>query len=272
MSGYPIHRLLRTAGRSACLALALAAPRLSTSGESERQEASSEERGLRSVPGAVPGRAVAAPPASRPPGVAFAAETQRFSVYGRGREPVQVERTERYLSRIECLLGHRVLARVKYYRYETSDELARATGIYAAGLTFPKGSEIHSTLRFHAHEIVHLVSGQMGNPGTFFQEGLAVAVGDEGRWNGRSVDTLAKRFARSGALPQLIRDFDSVDPELAYPTAGSFVAWLIRVRGIASVAAFFRACDGGGASRERAFEASFGLTLERAGEAWAARL
>jgi hypothetical protein len=205
-------------------------------------------------------------------GSAAADGGSRVVVHACLRTPVQVERTERYLSRIEALLGERGPARVEYYRYETPDELGRATGIRALGVTFAKTGEVHSTLPFHPHELVHVVAGQMGNPGTFFQEGLAVALGDQGRWNGRAVDAMAKPIARSGGLSRLVDGFDSMDPDVAYPAAGSFVAALIRSHGIASVAAFFRACQGSVASRDRAFEASFGLTLDQALAAWAARL
>jgi hypothetical protein len=276
MPGYPIHKLFQAV---ACVALALAAPspcRLAVTAAREDAQGSAvrlpEEPGLRSVLGAVP--SMNAGPSAAPWPLVFplVAETQRFSIHARGREPVQVERSESYLSRIEGLLGQRVLGRVTYYRYDTSEELARATGMYAVGVTFVKSREIHSTLSFHPHEIVHLVSGQLGNPGTFFHEGLAVALGDEGRWNGRNVHTLAKPVARSRGLTRLIRDFESVDPEVAYPAAGSFVASLIRAHGIASVATFFRACNGSAASREQAFEASFGLTLDQAANAWASGL
>ncbi|HEY2944883.1 MAG TPA: hypothetical protein VGN09_20785 [Vicinamibacteria bacterium] len=196
----------------------------------------------------------------------------RLVVHAGLRAPVQVERTERYLSRLEALLGERGPARVEYFRYETTDEVGRATGIRALGVTFVKMGQIHSTLAFHPHELVHVVAGPMGDPGTFFQEGLAVALGDEGRWNGRAVDAMAKRVVRGGELSRLVDAFDSIDPDVAYPAAGSFVASLIRGHGIASVAAFFRACHGSVASRDRAFEASFGLTLDQALVAWAARL
>jgi hypothetical protein len=205
-------------------------------------------------------------------GDALAQERARVFVHARPGDPVQVERTERYLSRIEGLLGQRVPTRVEYYRYESSEEVAQATGIRALGVTFAKSGEIHSTLPFHPHELVHVVAGQMGDPGTFFQEGLAVALGDGGRWNGRGVDRLARPVARSGGLSRLIAEFDSADPDVAYPAAGSFVAALIRVHGMERVAAFFRACDGSVASRDRAFEASFGLTLDQATFAWAAGL
>src|SRR4029453_6933607 len=109
------------------------------------------------------------------------------------------------------------------------------TGTYAAGITFPAANQIHSTQEFHAHEIVHLVASRLGNPGAFFQEGLAVAVGNEGRWNGQDVNKLAKAAAGRAPLSKLVAGFDRIDPEVGYPVAGSFVASLIKAHGIAKV-------------------------------------
>ncbi|PYQ02576.1 MAG: hypothetical protein DMF82_15730 [Acidobacteria bacterium] len=109
------------------------------------------------------------------PGFVLTAQTQHFSFYSRDNQKVDSQKTERYLAQVEQLLGQQVEGRAEYYRYASAQELAAGTGTYAAGLTLAHSGQIHSTQAFHAHEIVHLVAGQMGNPGVFFQEGLAVA-------------------------------------------------------------------------------------------------
>src|SRR2546430_9016260 len=126
------------------------------------------------------------------PGFVLTAQTQHFSFYSRDNQKVDSQKTERYLAQVEQLLGQQVEGRAEYYRYATAQELAAGTGTYAARLTLAHSGQIHSTQAFHAHEIVHLVAGPMGNPGVFFQEGLAVAIGDEAKWQGDDVRLLGR--------------------------------------------------------------------------------
>jgi hypothetical protein len=183
---------------------------------------------------------------------------------------VDARKTESYLVQVEQLLGQQVAGRADYYRYATAQELAAGTGTYAAGLTH--AHEIHSTQEFHAHEIVHLVAAQMGgDPGAFFQEGLAVAIGNHARWHGSDVDKTARKAARGTSLSAFVAGFPSVDPEVAYAVAGSFVNRLIKTHGMARVAEFFRACRPG-TTPSAAFARTFGQSLDEAGAAWAASL
>jgi len=210
--------------------------------------------------------------ASGLPGFSLAAETSRISFYSRDNRKVDAARTEAYLSRVEDLLGCKLEGRAEYYRYGSPEEIAAGTGTYAQGLTFPKTGQIHSTEEFHAHEIVHLVAGQLGNPGLFFQEGLAVALGNEGKWRGQRVDKIAKARVRGWRLSTLVSRFDRLDAETAYPLAGSFVGRLIAAHGASKVAAFFRAAGSSPANTEAAFVRTFGESLDDAGAKWMASL
>jgi hypothetical protein len=206
------------------------------------------------------------------PGFVLTAQTQHFSFFSRDNQKVDAQKTERYLAQVEQLLGQQVEGRAEYYRYATAQELAAGTGTYAAGLTLARSGQIHSTQAFHAHEIVHLVAGQMGNPGVFFQEGLAVAIGNEAKWQGKDVDTLARKAALGAPLSSLVARFDSLDPDTAYAVAGSFVNRLIKTQGIAKVAEFFRACGPKSTNPSAAFARTFGQSLDEAGAAWTASL
>ena len=206
------------------------------------------------------------------PGFVLTAQTQHFTFYSRDNQKVDSQKTERYLAQVEQLLGQQVEGRAEYYRYASAQELAAGTGTYAAGLTLAHSGQIHSTQAFHAHEIVHLVAGQMGNPGVFFQEGLAVAIGNEAKWQGKDVDSLARKVAGSAKLSAYVARFDSLDADTAYAVAGSFVNRLIKTHGIAKVAEFFRACGAQGANPSAAFARTFGQSLDEAGAAWAASL
>ena len=206
------------------------------------------------------------------PGFVLTAQTQHFSFYSRDNQNVDSQKTERYLAQVERLLGQQVAGRAEYYRYGSAQELAAGTGTYAAGLTLAHSGQIHSTQAFHAHEIVHLVAGQMGNPGVFFQEGLAVAIGNEAKWQGKDVDGLARKVAARAKLSAYVARFDSLDADTAYAVAGSFVNRLIKTHGIAKVADFFRACGPNGGNPSAAFARTFGQSLDEAGAAWAASL
>jgi hypothetical protein len=214
--------------------------------------------------------AVASVEAGPLPGFALKAQTEHFSFYSRSNQKIDADKSERYLAQVQNLLGQRVSGRADYYRYENPQEVAAGTGTYAEGVTFARAGQIHSTQEFHAHEIVHLVAGQMGNPGVFFQEGLAVALGNGGKWQGKDVHKLAKDAARGRSLSALISGFARMDANMGYPVAGSFVAALIQQHGIAKVSEFFRACSGNNTAA--AFATTFGRTLDEAGTVWAASL
>jgi len=204
-------------------------------------------------------------------GFVLTAQTQHFTFYSRDNRKIDARRTETYLLQVERLLGQRLSGRADYYRYSSAEELAAGTGTYATGLTYAHEAQIHSTRDFHAHEIVHLVAGQMGDPGAFFQEGLAVAVGNRATWQGVDVDKTARKALKGSSLRAFVDGFESLDPRAAYAVAGSFVNHLVRTRGITRVAEFFRACRPGSKMPD-AFARTFGQSLDEAGAAWAAGL
>lgn len=205
------------------------------------------------------------------PGFYLAAQTEHFSFYSRDRQKVDAAKSEQFLVEVERLLGQQIQGRALYYRYSSPEQIEAGTGTWAQGVTFVQSGEIHTTEEFHAHEIVHLVAGQLGNPGAFFQEGLAVALGNRSKWYGKDVDKLAKAIAKSNRLAALVAGFERMDVQAAYPVAGSFVAALIKAHGIAKVADFFRACSGH-TTTAAAFAATFGQTLDESGAAWARSL
>jgi hypothetical protein len=207
---------------------------------------------------AVPGRAASLP------GFVLTARTERASYYAHGSARPDVRRIEAYVKELEAQLGA-TAPESEYYLYGSPEEMAAGTGHYAAGVTFPERHEVHSTLAFHRHELVHLVAGRLGDPGRFFEEGLAVALGDRGRWRGKAVDALARAHSGTASMAALVASFDTDDPERAYPLAGSFVAWLIDTKGLERVRLFFRLST---QDPSGSFETAFGQGLEDAGKAW----
>jgi hypothetical protein len=199
------------------------------------------------------------------PGFTLAARTPRVSYFSRGQK-VDVAKVEASLTRIEGALGTRLTGHAAYYRYESAQEVAAGTGHYAAGVTF--AGQVHSTSACHDHELVHLVAVQLGNPGRFFEEGLAVALGDESRGLRR---TAKKALSGGQPLARWVAGFDGQDPDAAYAVAGAFVRHLIDTQGMEKVRALFRASRSE-TDVPRAFAATFGQGLEEAGAAWRANL
>jgi hypothetical protein len=199
------------------------------------------------------------------PGFVLAGQTQHFSFYSRG-ERVDTQRVEKRVADFEKVLGQPLTHRANYYRYATAQEVQAGTGYYAAGVTFAATGDVHSTEPCHDHELVHLIAGGFGgDPGAFFQEGLAVAVGNHGEWQGKPADRVAK--ANAASVAAMVAGFDRFDANTAYAVAGSFVGYLVRTHGMAQVTAFFRAC-GPTVDTKVAFAQSFGGTIDTVAADW----
>lgn len=202
------------------------------------------------------------------PGFTLAGQTPRLSVYTRGGK-VDTQRIDQTVARLERTLGHRLNGPAEYYRYGSAQEIAAGTGHYAAGVTFAQAGQVHSVEAAHEHELVHLVAGQMGDPGRFYQEGLAVALGNDGKWAGKDVNAVARK--QRGAVAAFVAGFDQVDPAVGYAVAGSFMGYLIKSHSVEKVAEFFRSAhsvkDSG-----TAFAKVFGKTVAQADTEWRAAL
>jgi hypothetical protein len=225
--------------------------------------------------------AAAAPVMGEPlPGFERVARTEHFDFYaqrsGRRLLKVEPEKTERLLARFARELGVTPEGRSDYFRHEYPEAVAFASGSPNSsntGTLNPLTGTIHSTHPCHPHEIVHLVSYRLGNPGPLFVEGLAVALGDEGRLGGWRVDSLARQYLPGEVTIERVEaSFHSPNPSAAYALAGSFVRHLIRRHGIARVAAFFRAVGARTGARDAEFAATFGDSLPAAWQTWRASL
>lgn len=206
-----------------------------------------------------------------PPGFHLAATTPHFLFYTRGKASVEPQQAERFLTQVQTTLGHEVKRVAEYYRYERPEDLSVVVGEYTTGVTFAESGQIHSTMGAHRHEIVHLVAGQLGSPARFFQEGLAVALGDNGQLWGRDVDQIVRGLGKVPALGALTTQFARHDAKVSYPVAGSFVSHLIKKHGIASVREFFRRSTPG-TQTEATFAAAFAQSLAEAEVEWRAAL
>jgi hypothetical protein len=207
------------------------------------------------------------------PGFALVSQTRHFSFYSRDpRLKIETDKAERCLSEISALLGQPVEGRTDFIRHARAEDVAAYTGVYATGFAEQGGDRLHSTLPNHPHEIVHIVAFRLGQPGDFFQEGLAVALGDHGKVAGEDAARLAKKALAHCPAATVVASFHDVDPVTAYAVAGAFVEHLIQARGVAKVAEFFRACSDGPAQRDAAFARVFGSSLDTELTAWATAL
>lgn len=204
------------------------------------------------------------------PGFALSGQTTHVAVYARPGQKADAAGVEKQVARLAHDLGVADLGRAEYYHYDEAGDLMAVTGTYAGGVTYASRREVHSTKDSRDHELVHLVAFQLGNPGAFFQEGLAVALGDRGRFLGRSVDQLAKAAAKRASLTALIAGFDSRQPGVGYAVAGSFMKWLVGQYGLPKVADFFRASKS--QDPASAFQSVFAQSLAGAGAQWASQV
>jgi hypothetical protein len=201
------------------------------------------------------------------------AETRNFVFYTRDNAKVDAGASQRFLEETSRKLGVRLEGKRAYYRYSWPEELAFVLGRAASGANgaYTATGDVHSIKAFDAHEIVHRVAFEIGDPGSLLQEGLAVELGDGGRYERTNVDAVTGRLVRQVEFRTLADRFSSLAPEVRYPLAGSFVHFLIKRHGIAKVAELFRACRNAQA-RDTEFAKIMGQSLDDAGRDWTAAL
>ena len=137
------------------------------------------------------------------PGFTLVRSTARADYYVAFDQPnlkVDSARCERFLERTEKQFGV-VVPRFEYLRVGTAGEVSQVVGKFADGYAFSAREDavarIISVHPCHKHEIVHLVSFQLGRPAEFFEEGVASAwAHDYNSWAHRGM----RRTARNAEL------------------------------------------------------------------------
>ena len=202
--------------------------------------------------------------AATPPGFAIVGQTPRLTYYARQGQKVDVGRIDGRLVRIEAQL-EQVASPGRYFYHERPEDVAVTTGRYAGGVTYSTG-EVHATPFASDHELVHLVSNELGRPGAFFDEGLAVVLGDQARFRGQPVDRVAARVVPHIPLTQIMARFDEREPGTGYAIAGSFVKHLVRRYGLPRLVRFYRATWRH--TTDAAFLLVYERTLDEEGARW----
>lgn len=199
-------------------------------------------------------------------GISRQAESPRFIHFASAPQPKRVRVRERFTERLEAKLGVRVSRRIEFFAYEGQQEVTRALGRPLAGFFAQDLAQVHAAPEAEEHELVHVVSYELGNPGLLFNEGLAVALGNEGRLGRQPVDRIARSILQRLDAETALELAGKGQSYEASCVAGSFVARLIKVHGLPKMAAFFRAS--GKRGKPVAFEATFGIDLRTAAADW----
>jgi hypothetical protein len=207
--------------------------------------------------------------ASLPP-LEIQARTESFVYYSRGEHRVDVEKSERFLRKVEDHLGHETAGPTAYYRVDHAAVVQAKTGLYSDGATDLRDGTIVSVREYDPHEIVHRVAAEIGNPGLFFHEGLAVALGDRGRVQGKKAGKLARAGLRRATFDSFLHRFDRSAE--AYAVAGAFVEFLLDEYGGGALREFFESNGHAGRPSPEAFQRVFGASLDEAADRWQASL
>ena len=192
-----------------------------------------------------------------------------------GALKVDAKASERAFGELSSQLGVTLEAKIEYQRLEFPEQVAVFAGdssLWTTGVAHPESLVIQSTLPSHPHEIVHILSHQLGRPSAFFVEGLAVELGDRGRLYGQSVDSLARKLAQGPLVEQTLSSFRDVDSAASYALAGSFTRHVVRTWGLPRLVQFFKASHDGGRDEARVFAETFGVTLAEALAGWRERI
>jgi len=162
--------------------------------------------------------------------------------------------------------------RVDGYLYPDAPSFMLSTGDTRAieGLAIPWTRQFYVIDRADAvvtvkHELTHIVSYSLfGSAGAAsLDEGLAVALAG---WSTANLDEQVSVFRKEGELMPLssvVPRFASMPGAVAYPEMGSFVRFLIRQRGMATLAKLYSSSD-----PVSEMPRLYGVSLPREEQAW----
>ena len=201
-------------------------------------------------------------------------------------DAVAPDAQEQYHGWMVAQFGITIDKPIEYYKYRDRAQMEQVTGRQTNGWADPPAFAVHTIWPWDNHEVVHVVTALIGRPTDFFNEGIAVAMQVdpqhdvfEPMWSSRSVHAWAWDIYRLNQLPSLPETvetdaFRKLDDARSYPTAGSFMRYMLDDRGMEPMKAFFRSGsrDDKRADIEREFSAAFGSSLQDAATRWHAFL
>jgi len=201
-------------------------------------------------------------------GFTLAAHTPRADYYTLDKKlRVDVKSCESFLAKTERILGV-TMPRFEYYRVASESDVFRfsrdhhyAGGAANAGFPF-----VIATEPCLKHELVHLLTYQLGRAPSLFEEGVASFLADdyglEARFEAkRSGRRLHLRYA---SVNRSFRDYrgSASDLHVQYVVSEEFVRHLVHERGLRALTAFFLT------GQDATFRDAFGGTPQETFEEW----
>lgn len=168
-----------------------------------------------------------------------------------------LQRLEEFWDEVAPVWAYPGKLKVRYFKFKNRDQVKELTGRYVNGKAILSENIVHSIQFSDAHEVAHLFStqhvittGDQVKIANFWLEGIAmyytwpwVYFGKDhpdlsikksiGVWGKQTVHHHAQTYLNEASLPKLTPliyknyNFDDLDDQLSYTTAGSFITYLV---------------------------------------------
>ena len=171
--------------------------------------------------------------------VTYESENCRFHFFPNSLAEVEIKNIikvqESSRKKILDFFGIKNNRKIDYFLYPTNQVKGEMMGDDGNGNADPKKFEVHAVYNedvkcIGPHEDTHLLVTFLGLPPQLFREGLAEYMSET--WHNKNHAEWARQFLSEGKLPDLEQIIDDekwyeYDDLIAYPSAGSFVIFLI---------------------------------------------
>jgi hypothetical protein len=213
-------------------------------------------------------------------------QSEHFEFYYSPGDKVDVARTEAFYAWISGQLAVELETRIQYLKFRNKQQKQSLTGYGGNAEAYPSVNIVSTIWSWDNHEITHVLTYRIGEPTALFNEGIAVAnqvsPSDNSTtptWNMIPLHRCAQDLLASGKLPSLAGlvetdAFRAADPDVTYPTVGSFVEYLIEQYGLPRVLQLFPGAtplDSATVVGAR-FQQVFGIPFSTAEQDWLAFL
>ena len=185
---------------------------------------------------------------------------------------------EKTLKDICAFLGVSLDQRINFFLFPDAASKRWCMSHQGDGLAFDTTiAEIYNeqTRVDPAHELTHIIASQIGHPPALMNEGLAVYMQRDHKWNDQHVDiTASKLFLEDKLVPleELIKRTEigsrPDDGEIAYPQSASFVKFIIDRYGREPFFKLYAGLRSGAKDNASRFKDILGVELQIAERQW----
>ncbi len=209
-------------------------------------------------------------------------ESTHFTFHYSPGDSTDAARAEAFYVWASTQLSVSPSGKIQYYKFRDVAQKQRLTGRGGNAEADLNKYQINTIWPWDNHEVTHLLSAPLGMPPPLFEEGLAVSMQTDPlnnfytpTWSGKTPDAWAKQYLLQGTLFQVTNvveagAFVSQDANTSYPSAGSFVGFLVSQYGLPRVLQFFSSAhqnDSAAVSITR-FQQVFGKSLSEVEQDW----